>query len=177
MRNDADIQGCIWGELYRKVVALLQQYGKEEPTGEGDFWVVDDNYGWRRHTVNVFDLKMLDPAIIARLQKLLSNLPDWEIVLALDVPGKESDWPRMGVTIRRQEIIDGLARSVLPEHIGPWLSPGAGRGPETTEVCAPPATELASSNSRASGTIECCRSPGSGDEIDLPKSASLRRFR
>lgn len=120
----------IWSDLYRKIVSLLHKFGKEEPTGDGDYWVVDDNYGWRRHTINIFTLKMLDPTIIALLRHLLKDLPDWEIVVALDVPGKEGEWPSMGVTIRRHEVIDGLRREYLPEPyrrlVIPESRPGTG---------------------------------------------------
>jgi hypothetical protein len=113
--TEDELRDRMWDELYRKIVALLRKYGKEEPTGDGDYWVVDDNYGWRRHTVNIFTLKMLDPEIVAALRHLLRGLSDWEIVVALDIPGKENLWPPMGVTIRDHEIIDGLRREFLPE--------------------------------------------------------------
>jgi hypothetical protein len=35
--------------------------------------------------------------------------------MAVDVPGKEKEWPRMGLTIRKHEIIDGLRRDLMPE--------------------------------------------------------------
>src|SRR5262245_36419129 len=79
MTTDDDVRDGIWTDLYRKIVMLLRRHGTEEPTGDGDFWVVDDNYGWRRHTVIIFALKMLDLAIVTALRDLLTHLPDWEI--------------------------------------------------------------------------------------------------
>ena len=117
-----------WNDLYRKIVQLLRKHGKEEPTGGGDYWVVDDNYGWRRHTISVFTLKMLDPPIVAELRDLLKDLPGWEIVMALDVPGKEDLWPPMGVTIRAHEVIDGLRRAHLPEPYRSAVIPGSRPG-------------------------------------------------
>ena len=114
--NESDEQrDHIWQQLYEKIRALLGQHGKENAFGDGDFWMVDDNYGWRRHTVYLFNLKMLDPVTVDRLRAFLMDLPEWEIVLVIDVPGKEVEWPRMGLTIRKQEVIDGLSRSHLPE--------------------------------------------------------------
>jgi hypothetical protein len=118
----------VWEDLYSRIVMLFSQYGHEDPCGDGDFWVVDDNYGWRRRTVNVFALKMLEPKIIARVRELLTGFPDWEIVLALDVPGKEHEWPHMGVTIRKHEIIDGLSRAYLPEPYRSMTIPGSRPG-------------------------------------------------
>ena len=130
MSADDEARDLIWRDLYRRIVGLLRHHGKEEPTGNGDYWVVDDDYGWRRHTINIFTLKMLNPKIVAALRDLLKNLPGWEIVLALDVPGKEDAWPAMGLTIRTHEIIDGLRREHLPEPfrrlIIPDSRPGTG---------------------------------------------------
>lgn len=128
MTTDDETRDRIWGELYRRIVDVLGRYGKEDAIGNGDFWVVDDNYGWRRHTVNIFDLKMLDAPIVAALRALLDDLPDWEIVLALDVPGTEGKWPSMGLTVRRHEIIDGLMREYLPRPYQGLLIPGSRPG-------------------------------------------------
>jgi hypothetical protein len=49
------------------------------------------------------------------LQRLLADAPGWEILVAIDVPGTERTWPRMGLVVRRDEIIDNLRRDVLPE--------------------------------------------------------------
>lgn len=128
MNNEDELRDKIWEELYKSVVSVLLQYGKEETTGDGDYWVVDDNYGWRRQIVNIFDLKMLNPEIFAKLRILLDKLPEWSIVLALDVPGTEGKWPPMGVTIRKHEIIDGLQRQYLPERYRTFVVPGSRPG-------------------------------------------------
>jgi hypothetical protein len=128
MTTDDEIRDRIWTKLYRRIVNLLRRYGKEDAIGEGDFWVVDDNYGWRRHTVYVNNLKLLSPNIVASLRSFLDNLPDWAIVLSLDVPGKEKSWPPMGVTIRKHEIIDGLQREYLPESFRTFVIPGSRPG-------------------------------------------------
>jgi hypothetical protein len=125
--NDAE-RDHIWGKLYDEIVDLLGQHGKESPKGDGDFWVLDDNYGWRRHTVYLFSLTMLDLDIIERLRRMLDNRPDWEIVLAIDVPGREKDWPPMGLTLRNHEIIDGLSRAHLPEPYRSLVIPGSKPG-------------------------------------------------
>jgi hypothetical protein len=57
---------------------------------------------------------MLRPDIVNSLRTLLFELPEWEITLAVDILSKEESWPLMGLTIRKQEIIDGLQREYLP---------------------------------------------------------------
>ena len=102
-----------WGALYERIVDVLRQFGTEDAFGKGDYLIVDDNYGWRRHKIEAHRLHMLRPDVVNALQLLLHDLPEWEIVLAIDVPGRES-WPPMGLTIRKHEIIDGLRRTYLP---------------------------------------------------------------
>jgi hypothetical protein len=112
--NQTDNQVKQWMSLYKRVTKLLSRYGAEDPFGEADYLVVEDNYGWWRITIEVHNLKMLQPNIIESLRALLSKLPNWEIVVAIDVPGKEKAWPTMGLTVRHHEIIDGLQRKFFP---------------------------------------------------------------
>ena len=130
MTSEEKLQDEQWESLYRRIGDLLSKYGKENHLGKGDYWRVDDNYGWYRHTIYVFDLRMLNPIIIAELRNLLITLPNWAIVLTVDVVEKEENWPRMGVTIRKHEIIDGLLRDYLPEPyrslVIPDSRPGTG---------------------------------------------------
>ena len=102
-----------WGLLFDRIEDVLRQFGTEDHFGDADYLVVDDNYGWRRHTIEVRRLPMLRPAIVSAIQLLLSEFPDWEIIISVSVPGRES-WPPMGLTVRKHEIIDGLQRSYLP---------------------------------------------------------------
>jgi hypothetical protein len=109
-----------WGILYAKILKILHEFGTENQFGKGDYLVAADNYGWPRHTIEIHKLHMLQPAIVNQLQALLREFAGWEIVVAVDVPGTENLWPRMGLTIRAHEIIDDLQRQYLPvetQHI------------------------------------------------------------
>jgi hypothetical protein len=44
----------------------------------------------------------------------LNDFPEWEIIVVVDIPGKERVWPPMGLTIRKHEIVDRLQREFLP---------------------------------------------------------------
>ncbi|OYX79943.1 MAG: hypothetical protein B7Y77_01215, partial [Bradyrhizobium sp. 35-63-5] len=107
-------QADTWNRLFDGVSAVLAEYGAEYFKKSGDFLLNEDNYGWPRIMVSVQNLKMLAPDIIARLRDLLVDLPGWEIAVAVDLPGKERIWPIMGLTIRKDEIIDGLQRQYFP---------------------------------------------------------------
>jgi hypothetical protein len=116
--TDADdpAQQMVWSALYDRIRAVLVPFGAEDHFGNADYLLVDDNYGHRRHTIEVHKLRMLDPALVRMLRMLLDELPDWEIVIAVDVPGTENSWPKMGLIIRKNEVIDGLARGYFPSE-------------------------------------------------------------
>ena len=112
------LQDSQWEALYQAIKKELAQWGVENAFGDGDYLVVDDNYGHRRQIVEVHKVKMLRPDIVTALRKLLDGYNGWEIVMAVNVPGPPPErkrlWPPMGVTIRKHEIIDGLLRQYLP---------------------------------------------------------------
>ena len=121
-------QGKVWSILYDRITKLLQQFGTENPFGEGDYWVLDDNWGPLQHKICVFNLKMLKPNIVYALQSLLSDFPDWGIVIAVDIPGKEKRWPPMGLTLGAHEIIDELQRQYFPNEFQNIEYEGSTRG-------------------------------------------------
>lgn len=59
---------------------------------------------------------MLDPVIIEALREVVAAFLDWEVVVSLDVPGTEDRWPRMGIVVQPDRIIDGLRRDYLLER-------------------------------------------------------------
>lgn len=114
--NDWDEQQVeTWDRLHDQVDALLERYGTEDSSGHADYWINHDNYGWKRLTFGANNLKMLAPDIIGELRTFLTELPDWEIVAVANVVEKEEQWPLMGLTIRRHEIVDGLQRHLFDE--------------------------------------------------------------
>jgi len=125
--NVDERQWAEWEALCSSIKSLLAKWGTENAFGRGDYLIVDDNYGWNCHTIEIHTLKMLKLPIISELQRLLKEFPTWEIVIAVDVPGKEH-WPRMGVTIRNHELIDGLRREVLPPDFKEFKIPGSRPG-------------------------------------------------
>jgi hypothetical protein len=103
-----------WEALFEKIRECLSEFGREDFAGRADYWVLDDNYGFKSINVAINRLAFLQPRIVHRLQGLLKNYPDWEIRIAIDVPGKEETWPEMGIVVRSSEVVDRLQRSYLP---------------------------------------------------------------
>jgi hypothetical protein len=111
-------QGRQWRELHDQIKGVLQQYGAEWDSCQrkGDYLLVDDNMGWYQHKIELQNLSLFRPAVVKALQRLLAGFPDWEVVVAMDIPDKKNDWPAMGVIIRDNEIIDGLQRQYFPRE-------------------------------------------------------------
>lgn len=106
-----------WGELYERIAGYLKPLGTESPIGKGDYWLLDENWGQRLHRIEVQNLNFLAPSVVGELQLLLSDYPDWEIAMAVDVPGTERQWPGMGLVISKDGIVDELRREFLPKPI------------------------------------------------------------
>lgn len=117
MNAEDEQQGAIWELLYEQVGEVLRGYGVENYLGAADYWVLDDNYGFKSINIALHKLSMLQQTLIASLQSLLSFYPDWEIKVSIDIPGKEKSWPEMGLIIRAREIVDQLQRQFLPEEL------------------------------------------------------------
>jgi hypothetical protein len=129
MSGDEDAkQEREWESLFRRIAALLKRFGTQDAFGRGDFLLVDDNYGWKLQKIEVQRLHMLRPEIVKNLRRLLREFPDWEITIAVDVPGTESTWPNMGVIIRSHEVVDGLQREYLPDEFQMMEYDGSRRG-------------------------------------------------
>jgi hypothetical protein len=103
-----------WSMPYDSILQALHEFGVENQFGKGDNLLMMDNCGQKRHQVEVHKLHMLRPVVIKVLQALLRDFPAWEIVVAVDIPGTEGQWPHMGLRVQAGRIIDDLQRQYLP---------------------------------------------------------------
>lgn len=123
-----DNQERDWELIYGEISRTLERFGKEDAFGNGDYLLVDDNWGNHQQKIEVQNLSLIKPLIVKLLQKILAPYPDWEIVVAIDVPKHEADWPAMGLIIRHHEIIDGLQRQYFPAEFQGLQYEGSRRG-------------------------------------------------
>jgi hypothetical protein len=126
MASDDDaVQDREWHRLHDQITELLDRYGKKNAFGKGDYWLVDDNWGWKRHQLEFQNLDLFRAVVIKSLQSLLADFPEWDITVRVDVIGKEKMWPGMGLVISHDEIIDDLKREFLPPEFRTLLYDGA----------------------------------------------------
>jgi hypothetical protein len=126
--DEETVQVEVWERLLVSVRHVLEKFGKEDFRGRADFLLVEDNYGTKRITVSLQNLQMFHPNIVMALRALVSGLPDWEIEMLVDIPGKES-WPPMGLVVRNHEIVDDLRRDLFPAELRSFRYPDSRAGP------------------------------------------------
>ena len=102
--------------LYVRLKDTLDELGREDWLGHADYWIVSDNWGIPQHKLYITNLDLLAPSVVKLLQGTLTDCPDWEIVVAVDLKVKGCLWPNMGLTIRPDEIIDELQREYFPKQ-------------------------------------------------------------
>lgn len=114
MSVEPDKQQKEWTLIYKAIARTLEPFGKDDAFGEGDYLLVDENWGNHQHKIEVQNLNIIEPKIIKLLQAILQPFPAWEIIVGIDTSSHEAAGPAMGLTVRHYEIIDGLQRQYLP---------------------------------------------------------------
>jgi hypothetical protein len=118
--NDFDQrQDQEWQALYAELAALLERHGKQDPYGEGDFWIVDDNWGSPQHKVCIFRLSFLTRPLALEIQRLIRqySLP-WEVLLSLDNPEHRPTPDDLGVTVRKADIEEAWSQDRMQRAFG-----------------------------------------------------------
>ncbi len=114
--NDDEVYERDWNVLYIKIKTTLNLFGRENSLdSKGDFWIIDEPYGFEQHNVYIHNFALLKSNVVSALQRILPEFPGWEIFLTLYIRAPEArSWPNMGLIIREHEIIDGLQRQYFP---------------------------------------------------------------
>jgi hypothetical protein len=128
--NGTAKQEAEWLVLHDRITETMDRFGQKDPIRKGDYWLLDENWGWYRQQLEVQNLSLLEPSIIEALQALLAHHPKWDITVRVDVRGKEESWPGMGLIIRHDKIIDELQRDFLPEEFRAFSYGSSNRSPD-----------------------------------------------
>jgi hypothetical protein len=110
----------IWTELRDRVIGYLEGLGMSiDPFGHKDFWVVDHDLNIAMVQVEISNLALLHPPVIYGLRDLLVDYPHFAITVAVIGPhgADGARWPRMGISLYKGQIIDGLKRAYLPGEL------------------------------------------------------------
>lgn len=89
--SDEIIRAKEWNKIFVLLGKILDFHGKQDPFGNGDFYLADDDYGYLQHKVECATKALLTQALIIEVQVMLQSLDShWEIIFALPpIDGKE----------------------------------------------------------------------------------------
>jgi hypothetical protein len=105
-------QQRVWDVLYVRLQEVLRALGEEGYTGDADHWIISDNWGSRQHLVYIFNLEMVSPPIVARMQDCLKDHPDWLRSSGLRLLIGEADVRISATLCRRYNIRSGSDRTL-----------------------------------------------------------------
>jgi hypothetical protein len=108
-----------WSALYASLRSLLQRRGHESPFGEGDFWLVDDDWGGALQKVCVFRIAFLTPPLVVEVQELLrGRFPGWGVMFQLEIGGSTDVVPPEGLVVYHDRIDEAWNKAKLKAVLG-----------------------------------------------------------
>ena len=112
-------QDTEWRLLYAKLSGLLESAGDPDPYGEGDYWLVDDDWGSKQHKLCVFRIEAMTTTLVEEIQKILKPFgPEWEVLVALELKDKRYTGGPEGMVITAQAARELWNRRLLKEQLG-----------------------------------------------------------
>jgi hypothetical protein len=80
-----------WEELFAALTQILEQHGKHEPSGDSDYYLVDDVHALPQHKVECTSNEALTPELVVDVQSVLKKYSrEWEVIFALPaIDGKD----------------------------------------------------------------------------------------
>ena len=105
MTTREEHQAKEWDALYEELEALLRKHGTQNPYGDGDFWIVDDNYGTPQHKVCVTRVSFLTRPLAVEVQRVLRRYAlAWEVLFSLDKADLRPTENDLGILVRKSDI-------------------------------------------------------------------------
>jgi hypothetical protein len=112
-----------------KAESCLRRHAKKTGASYGDDCYVRGDYlGWSQVDIFIGDLKVLTPALVKDLRKILRGHSRWQINVVIAANPTSEDWPDTGMFVREHEIIDGLQRAYFPPEFQSLAFEGARPG-------------------------------------------------
>jgi hypothetical protein len=94
-----------WESLYDALTNLLANYGKEDAFGNGDYFVVSDNYGTPQQKVCVGKVSFITRPLALDIQRLIRKYSlAWEVLLDFDPRDPRLNKEDFGITVRKADI-------------------------------------------------------------------------
>ena len=122
--NRDELQTREWNSLYEALSEVLARFGREDEFGEGDYWLIDDNYGSPQHKVCVQRASFFTREMATAIQGVLRGreLP-WEVIVAFDDRDPRRHPDDWGISVREANIEEHWAKERIRAAYGkelPW---------------------------------------------------------
>src|SRR3954462_581293 len=131
METHDECQEREWRALYAALSVLLEKHGKADAHGDGDFWIVDDNYGSAQHKVCVTRVSFLTRPLAAAVQRRLRvHSLAWEVLFSLDKPELRPTENDLGILVRKHDIQEHWSADRMQKAFGSefrWSPPRAAK--------------------------------------------------
>ena len=109
----ADARDEEWASLYESLKTALAQLGREDAFGDGDYWLVDDDYGGTAQKLCVHKLTYLSSPLIATIQAALKRFPGCHVLVQLETEIDGQPTPPEGIVIYPNHVEQHWDRSVF----------------------------------------------------------------
>ncbi len=117
--SDNTKQSREWERLHEALDQMLSGYGKEDPAGGADYWLVEDNWGGTQQKICVFNVSFLTHTLLRDVQKLLAErFPTWSAIFALDVMKTEQRIQDQGIEVFGDRIEEQWNKAKLRKIFG-----------------------------------------------------------
>ena len=102
-----DAQSREWDAIYSSLQDALSKFGREDPLGDGDYWIVDDNYGSPQHKVCVYKASFLTRPMVTAVQRALQDRGlRWEVLFSFDDSDTRRHPEDLGITVQAHTVIE-----------------------------------------------------------------------
>jgi hypothetical protein len=80
-----DVRDEEWSELYERLSATLAAQGREDSLGDGDYWLVDDDWGGHHHKICISNPNFYSAQVQCVLQDVLrGGFEHWGIYVVFE---------------------------------------------------------------------------------------------
>ena len=108
-----------WLRLYGRLRSYLDEVGRDDGFGKGDFYLLEDNLGNNTQYLGINNIDIFTPSVVANLQKILTrSFPGWIIKVDLALVPPITDVSSEGMTIHADRIEEAWDKSNLRMQLG-----------------------------------------------------------
>jgi hypothetical protein len=113
-----------WKSCYLAIQQVLAKRGVESPFGQGDYWLVDEDYGGFDQKICVFRAGFLSRKVISEIQDVLAKeFPTWRVFIVLEIPVLlEREHEEGGIIIYAERVEEHWNRQEIETALGERLA-------------------------------------------------------